>query len=257
MIKKILFLLLFIFLIYIFFIEPSIFIKVENIEIKANVSNEIKIIHISDLHMSRYYFFHDLILNKIENINHDIIIYTGDSLKKNTDQKSLNKFFKNLADISDVYLVYGNWDFYDINKVNQAYNISNIHIVDNNPKKFYIGSQEVIINGIPIYYPLEYIERTEKSYNVFLTHIPENIFKNRNVFKHANLILAGHNHGGQFYVPYITNFIMKNFKEESDFIRGLYELQNIPFYINRGLGSWYNLRFLSPPEITLITIKPN
>jgi hypothetical protein len=255
-VRKILLLSLIAFIIYIFFLEPSIIVKIERLNFSMNIINEVKAVHISDLHMNKYYFFHDIILKKIKDLNPDFILYTGDSIKKNTNQESLNKFFKKLSEISDIYIVHGNWDYFDLIKVNTAYNQKKIYVTDNNSYQLYVGEQRILITGLPMYYSLRNYEYDEKAINIYLTHVPENIYNNQKTFDYADLILAGHNHGGQFFIPKLTEFIMKQKNENLKFMRGLYYVEEVPFYINRGLGSWYNLRFNATPEITLINFIP-
>ncbi|AEX86123.1 putative phosphohydrolase [Marinitoga piezophila KA3] len=215
-------------------------------------NGNIKIIHITDLHMYKYIFFHDKILNEIKKENPDLILYTGDSIIKNTEQKDLTLFFKLLGEIAPVYLIYGNWDYYDINKVNNAYNNKNIHIINDNTTILKIKELNLKLIGLPIYKQITRIDTTPASYTITLEHIPDTIFYNKEVFDQSNLILAGHTHGGQIYIPYLTKKILKKY---AFYLRGKKELDKDKImYINRGLGAWFNIRLFSSPEILVIEL---
>ncbi|MBM7558507.1 metallophosphoesterase [Marinitoga litoralis] len=240
-------------LIYSFFLEPFSIKKSNlNIDIPEFESN-IKIIHITDLHMYKYIFFHDKILNIIREEKPDIILYTGDSIIKNTDKDDLKKFFEELSKIAPVYVVYGNWDYYNLEMVNEVYNQKNIHIINNNTISIYFDDFSLKLIGLPIYKKIEYIDTTPASYTIALEHIPDTIFYNKEIFDQANLILAGHTHGGQVYIPFLTKYFIKKY---SFYLRGKVNFnENKIMYINRGLGAWFNIRFLAPPEILIITLN--
>ncbi|MGM0641056.1 MAG: metallophosphoesterase [Thermotogota bacterium] len=244
------------FLIYIFLIEPNFIIIKKEISINTEkIQGEVKFIQISDLHINNYYFFHDLVLKKIERINPDFIVYTGDSLRKNTDQESLNKFFKLLSEFSEVYVIYGNWDFQDLNKVNQAYAYKKIHLIEGKSEMIEVRNNRIMITGLPMFYKLEYYENYEDLYSLFLTHVPDNIQKNNEIIKNSDLTLAGHTHGGQVFIPFITKLLINKIGNYSEFLKGMHDYKNTKVYINRGLGSWFSLRFLTPPEITIFNLK--
>ena len=241
--------------IYIFVVEPSLIVVKKNIEVtKKGVKNNIKIVDISDLHITKYYYFHDIILRKIKIIKPDIILYTGDTLKKNSDEGSIHKFFLKLNKIAPVYAIYGNWDYYDIKKLNSAYNGTNINIVDGTTRSIYVKENKLLITGLPMYYPLKNFEYDKNAFNIYLTHVPSNTFKNKKTLKYADIIFSGHTHGGQITVPFITNFILKEYMGNY-YIKGMYNVENTKLYVNTGLGSWYHARFLTFPEITVLNIR--
>ncbi len=71
--------------------------------------------------------------------------------------------------------------------------------------------------------------------------------------RNANLILAGHTHGGQFCIPFIGPF--KNSKAiDDDCIAGWYEVGGVPMYVTRGVGQSLPIRFNARPEITVMDI---
>jgi uncharacterized protein len=71
----------------------------------------------------------------------------------------------------------------------------------------------------------------------------------------ADLALSGHTHGGQIYVPLLTENLLN--RQFGGYGSGCYQVNGIPVYINRGLGSLgIEARFLRRPEVTLITFRP-
>lgn len=70
----------------------------------------------------------------------------------------------------------------------------------------------------------------------------------------AELVLCGHTHGGQIVLPGLRRWTVRRFCG-SHFTHGLYEINGMPVYVNRGLGcSGLPFRFRAAPELTLITL---
>ena len=66
-----------------------------------------------------------------------------------------------------------------------------------------------------------------------------------------NLILAGHNHGGQVRIPLVGAISIVP-HHRIFFDQGLFESQGTKLYVNRGIGTaLLPVRFLCPPEITV------
>ncbi len=86
-----------------------------------------------------------------------------------------------------------------------------------------------------------------KLFTVFLRHRP---LVNPGIYKHIDLQLSGHTHGGQvFPFHFITKLVFPWFQ-------GLYQLdKDTKLYVTRGTGTWGPpLRLLAPPEVTLIEL---
>lgn len=70
--------------------------------------------------------------------------------------------------------------------------------------------------------------------------------------RRASLVVAGHTHGGQVYLPLFTEALLK-----MRWRRGLYEEGGVPLYITSGVGnSVLPIRFGVPPEVVLLTVRP-
>jgi predicted MPP superfamily phosphohydrolase len=68
------------------------------------------------------------------------------------------------------------------------------------------------------------------------------------------LCLSGHTHGGQINLPIVTRMLLAGLREP--YVRGLYTLDDVRLYVNRGVGmSGIGVRFNSPAEVTLATLR--
>lgn len=70
----------------------------------------------------------------------------------------------------------------------------------------------------------------------------------------ADLVLSGHTHGGQVTLPGLERAIVQRFCG-SNYVAGLYAVNGMPVYVNRGLGcTGLPLRFRAAPEVTIIRL---
>lgn len=72
----------------------------------------------------------------------------------------------------------------------------------------------------------------------------------------ADLILAGHTHGGQLRLPGI-GALVTNCDLPRQQARGLSTWQGVPLHVSAGMGAspYSDYRFLTPPEATLLTLR--
>ncbi|MCX8045690.1 MAG: metallophosphoesterase, partial [Anoxybacillus gonensis] len=69
-----------------------------------------------------------------------------------------------------------------------------------------------------------------------------------------HLQLSGHSHGGQIQLPWIGPLVTPPLAKQ--YVEGFYDVQQLTLYVNRGLGTTrMPFRFLTPPELTLFTLK--
>jgi uncharacterized protein len=104
----------------------------------------------------------------------------------------------------------------------------------------------------------EYLEGVDKlmlpgAVNILLSHNP-------NTFDRAaelgiDLSLAGHTHGGQVTLEYISPDISPA-RLITRYVRGWFKKGGSQLYVNRGIGTIFSpVRFGAPPEITLYELK--
>lgn len=72
----------------------------------------------------------------------------------------------------------------------------------------------------------------------------------------ADLILSGHTHGGQIVLPGLRKRTVHYFAD-SNYVQGLYRINGMPLYVNRGLGySGWPIRFRAAPEVAFFHLVP-
>ncbi|MFH1715127.1 MAG: metallophosphoesterase [Elusimicrobiota bacterium] len=236
---------------------------ITNITIQAPTLNtdELKILHLSDMHAGTMIREKELlkIIALCKNTNPDLIVITGDFVDADMGRaKPLIHILKEFSVIAPVYAVPGNHEFYaGIDKIEQLFKESNIPLLRNEVLIFhnlidivalddeehssFIGKMSNTIDEL-------FGKCSGSRPIIFLTHRPANFKKAADLG--ALLQLSGHTHNGQIFPG---NLIIKMIFE---YPQGLNKYKNSYIYTNRGAGTWGPpMRLFSPPEIALITLK--
>jgi uncharacterized protein len=267
MIKYIVFSLFLVLFIYGRYMEPNT-IKIREININSDViGNALKnkiIVHISDLHISRFGKVETEVLNIIDQINPDLIFLTGDYMKWKGDTKPALTFLSKLEAKSGVFAVMGDYDYSDSKKSclfchekgsGRPTKQHNVHMLRNFSQNINIGKQVVKIAGMDDGYDglnefIKMEEATDQKEPLFvLSHSPmvfDKFSTKDNVF-----MFSGDTHGGQVRLPNWLFEIM-GYKKNVKYNYGLFQEGKKNMYVTRGIGtSHFRFRLFCPPEVAV------
>ncbi len=227
----------------------------------------LKVVHISDIHYGDATNKKDLeqIVEKINLLNPDIVIFTGDLYSNKIEEQKKDELITNLKNIKasiKKYAIKGNhdsetWDeiikesnFIDLNNsIDIIYNNnSNILIAGLNTNENILEGIEKINNLLTLdeNNPENEQEKQNIDYKILLLHEPDKILE----FDYSNydLILAGHSHNGQVRLPFVgALYTPKGSKKYYD---EFYDLGNTKLYISSGIGtSVLKFRLFNRPSI--------
>lgn len=267
--------LLFLFLGYSYFVEPNI-IQVESPVfdlacLQQNTGDE-RIVQISDLHFTEKTSERrvEKICTEIEKLQPSSIFITGDLVSKKQGKEAMVEFAKCLSDTAKTYIIFGNWD-YDVFgagtvEFEKELEETGAVVLVDEVAELQLGQEMINLAGIKDIYrtgnPKASLQKVlkqirddgEGNCKILLAHTPD-IMK-EDLVREFDLILAGHTHGGQVYLPFITEEIVLRIIGGKGFAKGRFKTGETWLYVNRGLGGGtLPLRFLSPPEITVLTLK--
>jgi predicted MPP superfamily phosphohydrolase len=94
---------------------------------------------------------------------------------------------------------------------------------------------------------------TAADLTIVLSHTPDQ-FPRIKRWGSADIVLCGHNHGGQIRLPLIGPVLMPSIYSRR-FDQGFFQSDDTLMYVSRGLGAKFPLRWRCRPEITSFTIK--
>lgn len=150
----------------------------------------------------------------------------------------------------------GNWDHVVAGHMSEAFERGGIQMLRDRATEIIRGGARLQVVGVDDYWarkaPLEHVTaklRTDRP-TIALSHNPDTI--ESFVAAGADLVLAGHTHGGQVNIPFYgaPYLPMRN----KSLVYGLYEFGRTRLYVNPGIGFLARLRFNARPEITLMTL---
>lgn len=252
------------FIIYAFFVEPNrlelTYLGNADHPTSYPLESELRIAFFADLHIYKYRGFHDRLLQQIEGYHPDLIMFGGDALAKFTDVKDLELFFQKLKEIAPVYTNFGNWEEYAPVHMRQRFENLDITLIEKETKVLNIKGLEVAITGLESHYFLPQTETVQDKQahdlSVMLIHSPIGIEDKMQIIENYDLVLAGHFHGGQYYIKYLTKKILelRNGRDISYFA-GAYEYKDTMIFVTRGVGQWFPGRFNCLPELVIIDLS--
>lgn len=236
------------------YIEPNI-IRIKETTIH-HTGIRADIILISDLHLGFYkdQCFLQRVVDKINKIPADYVVIAGDFSYK-ADPTDFKKLFAPLDKLNkSVYAVRGNHDYLYIRRsmpfILEDYRVQMIEgkVVD-------LGSYQLagLADRLESKDDATFLKKAKKGKPILVVaHNPDS--SDRLVGYNVSLLLAGHTHCGQVYIPFLDKLVIRSqYGYTCD-----YSTQNkIPVFITPGLGEDnLPLRLLNPPTISLLHLQP-
>lgn len=242
--------------VYVFLIEPNI---LEIVWIQQSRDYTIRIVFFADLHMWRYRSFHDRVLQRIEDLQPDLILFGGDALGMYTVMEDMELFFEKLVKIGPVWSVLGNWEVNAPVHIRDMFDRLGIHLLDMDSEVLVVNGRQIGMTGLESPY---FFHRTrfldpglELDLRLLMLHAPNQLERYPHIVQHFDVVLAAHTHGGQWYIPGFTQWLLRvTGGGEYRFFRGAYSWEGARIFVTRGIGQWLPGRFNAVPEIAVLDI---
>ena len=245
---------------YSYFIEPYwMEVKTMQIQTEKLSKTSFRLIHISDLHCDRKPRSEKRLIELINSLRADIIVFTGDTLRLNTPEalplfkETMKSLKANLAK----FAVYGNIDICYLPNLD-FFGGTGFEVLDRKTVKLQKNGETFYISGLNCKYPSGFHDLLkdvpDSCFSIFLYHYSDLVedLKNLNV----DLYLAGHTHGGQIALP-IYGALITLSKFGKKYESGMYTVDDAILYVNRGIGGHASaVRFFARPEITVFEVGP-
>jgi predicted MPP superfamily phosphohydrolase len=229
-----------------------------------------KIVQLSDLHNKMFKNNQESLVDKIDKINPDIVVITGDIIdSRRYDLYPSLTLVKKLAPKYPIYYVTGNHEqrieeFDDLIEMLKA---NGVVVLSNESVEIEIKGHKILLSGVedPSYPADSYDENEQIArnlekvqngdlLNILLSHRPEHF--EQYVEFNFDLVFSGHAHGGQFDLPFIGGVIAPNQGLFPKYTKGVHTKNNTNMVVSRGLGnSIFPFRLFNRPEIIVATLK--
>lgn len=210
-----------------------------------------RLVHFTDLHHKGDRSYLAAVVRKINALSPDLVCFTGDLVE---ETRHLAEALELLAGIkSPLYGVPGNHEYWsqapfepiaDCFASTGGAWLPDQQRVTADGKLSVIGATCLSAKQPPV-------RPNATTRNIFLMHYPA--WAKRLGPERFDLLLAGHSHGGQVWIPLYGAIHVAYGVDE--YVRGLYQTNVGPLYVNPGIGwFWVPIRFNCRPEITVFEL---
>jgi uncharacterized protein len=230
-----------------------------------------RLAHISDIHVDRLFMTPERLAGVVQAINRlhaDIVVITGDFVQgRQPDSIQTLAGLSELQARDGVFGVLGNHDYVvGAERVRECLRAAHIQELNDATYTIQRGEEMLHLVGLddllgtrprapaPIWTHLPRLERLAASLPtdgtaILLVHEPD-IADVAASIQRFDLQLSGHSHGGQVHIPWYGQLASILPPLGRRYPRGLYQVENMALYTNRGLGT--PLRINSPAEIAVM-----
>jgi predicted MPP superfamily phosphohydrolase len=223
----------------------------------------LRIAHLSDLHMSgritKAYFEH--VVDHVNRCRPDIVAITGDLVECNKCLPWIAGTLGRLQATGGVFYVLGNHDRH-VDQQRLRDELANAGLVHLGGAWRHVNLRDIPLilagNELPWYGPAADLSDCPPHdingvpLRILLAHSPDQ-FHWAQAYK-VDLMLAGHNHGGQVRMP-IIGAILAPSRYGVRYASGAYRGGSTVMHVSRGTSSLTPVRFNCPPEIAILTLS--
>ncbi|TCP59652.1 hypothetical protein EV586_101884 [Tumebacillus sp. BK434] len=242
------------------------FPKIADVEVTCkglSGGQELRILQVTDLHNMH---LNDRFLERLIATLPDLVAITGDLINgQEADFHRVYRVIEKLrAACPHLYFVSGNndWEHRRYRELAEGLRARDVHVLCNRSVELTIRGMEMIIVGVDdphtkrdrLGEAFQGVERGGR-FALLLAHDPMIIRKSQ-AFQ-ADLILAGHTHGGQVRFPFVGAVVAPGQGYFPKYDKGTFHLpEGTVMHIDSGLGtSGIPVRFLNRSQVSVLQVK--
>lgn len=278
--KKMLFLLMvlciILFVILDIILSNSVLQVVEYEICTEKLENNIKVVHLTDLHNSEFEKNNEKLVEKIKEQKPDIVCITGDLINMHSDNTNVAaNLIEKLSALFPVFISFGNheseYQYMKKAALEKIFQDAGATVLDFTYEDIEIIGTKLRIGGFYGYGFSEDHEAAKDNessflkefqdtdrYKILLAHMPFSWYHGESLdYWNIDLVLSGHTHGGQIRLPFIGGLYAPDIGWFPGRECGLYYSQNKKnvMALSRGLGSTEIIpRLNNLPEIVVIEL---
>lgn len=226
-----------------------------------------KIVQLSDLHGAEFGEDGMELVEKVKELEPDMIALTGDFVTDEGDLAAVEKLVARLTELCPVYFVSGNHEFGSglAVKVRNILERAGVKYLSNEYLTISRGEDEILLGGVedPLAYadmlsPDELAQKMNDAapdaFKILLGH--RNYWMTEYPELPVDLIFCGHAHGGLIRIPGVGGLIGTDRRLFPDFDAGQFNNGRYTLIVSRGLGNSVSIpRIFNRPEIVCVELS--
>ena len=247
------------------------------------LSEEIKAVILSDIHDHEFGEGNSELIFEVKENEPDIIFVLGDMLNDSSEDYHVAvELTRELAEIALTYYALGNHEISYMEthgkELQDALESAGAKILELESQYIEVKGQKIRIGGMydyafaldgdnttnpehmvpEVYEFLRDFQETD-DFKLMLTHKPDAfIFGDAPKTWDIDLVISGHDHGGQVILPFVGGLFGGDQGWFPDYVYGMHSFEKYDMLITRGLGSNPKIlpRFNNRPEVMVLTMEP-
>jgi predicted MPP superfamily phosphohydrolase len=219
----------------------------------------LRVAHVTDTHFPANHAAGARALAILAAERPEIVVFTGDMVEHASALDHLVAFAREARGTLATVAVRGNWEWsagIAPARLAAAYASAGVTYLQNDVAPIRVGSARLAIAGLddPVLGnpdALRLSARVQGDAVIWALHGPgyADLLPRGTP---AQLLLAGHTHGGQIRLPFLPGFAPTG---SGRFLAGWYETAAAPLYVSRGIGTTaVRARLFCPPELPIVTL---
>jgi predicted MPP superfamily phosphohydrolase len=217
----------------------------------------LRILHVSDWHFGgtpRLEFF-ERVVDEIQTRPADLIAFTGDLIDRDDLLHWIPRTLGRMQAPFGCWYVLGNHDWgRNVDEVRRALDRCGWNDVASRMETVSIHGQPLTIAGDerPWMGTAPAFDAPDGSFRLLLSHSPDVLAEP--VSRQADLILAGHTHGGQIVIP-VVGPVYAPSRFGVRYAGGWHAAEETLLHVSRGLSGEQPIRWNCPPEVSWIELR--
>lgn len=249
----------------------------EHVVVSPYISNEIILVHISDIQSNAVGHYEERVFELLQDIPADIVLHTGDLVQPfyywgydvfryEPELKKLAHLFRTLHPTYGIYNVIGDTELeHKIPMFDRLAGVTTLvdeHVIvstDRGVLNILGLSLDASRRGAPQRIRQWTEAGNQDEFRIVMGHAPDYIMSLPD--GGVDLCLAGHTHGGQIHLPFIGP-LLRSSTIPKTWVRGFRPVNTLHINVSAGIGvshAWGlpPMRFRCPPTITVLRVRPD
>jgi predicted MPP superfamily phosphohydrolase len=216
------------------------------------------VLHLSDLHLCGIpdKLFYQRVLERCREWHPDLVALTGDVVDSDEHHRWVMPLLGRLRGRLGTFAILGNHDlWHGPERTRRRLGRIGYQVLGNSWVRLDVRGRPLTVIGHegPWFRPApDLSECPAEGFRLLLSHTPDNLSWAR---RHGvDLMLAGHNHGGQIRFPLIGSVFVPSCTGRR-YDCGTFSRPPTLLHVSRGLGGQHPVRYLCRPEATLLVLR--
>ena len=217
----------------------------------------LNIVQVSDLHFTHAFRreFFEAVADEAARWDADLVTFTGDLLDDPGTMEWVEPVLSRLRGRLGQYAILGNHDHrLRPGRARRALRRAGFEDLEGRWSTIDVDGTTLALGGTsePWGPKLDYRGMPEAGFRLLLSHSPDQF--PRAASGGVDLVLAGHNHGGQIRLPVLGPILMPS-RYSRHFDRGFFRSGRSLLYVSQGVAGKHPIRYGCSPEITRFTLR--